>query len=488
MPTDRLCLSGFAPSSAPLVTREHDGRRLVIAAANAAAAALGLTPGTALAHAQAMVPGLHIADADRPGDGAALARLAGDCLRLCPLTAPDGDGVWLDVTGSTHLHGGEHAMVAALVRHMADNGLAARAAMAGTPGAAHAMARHGGQAVIVVPPEDTAAALAPLPVACLRLQPGTVATLRRLGLDTVGQLAALPRGPLARRMGAMVLQRLDQALGRVAEPITPVVPPGLPSARASFAEPLLTAESLVAVIAHLTAQLCTGLEKSGRGVRQLDLLFERVDGTVQAIRIGTAQPSRNARHLARLLDEQVERVDPGLGVDAMQLVAPLVEGLSYTQSDSLAADGDADMASLVDRLSNRLGCSRVWRASVRETAVPERSAARVGAVVPPTGQDWPSWPRPARLLSPPQPVQMTSGLPDYPPAAFTWHRHRHRVRRADGPERVNGEWWQRDGECGAVRDYWHVEDDTGRRFWLYRRGDGVDMSSGDMQWFMHGVF
>ncbi len=461
---------------------------MVIAAADAVAAGLGLRPGMALAHAQAMVPGLHVVDADMDGDRAAVARLAAWCLRLSPLTAPDGDGVWIDATGCTHLQGGEAAMLAALLARLEADGVTARAAVADTPGAAHALARHAAEPVTIIPPGGTVAAVADLPVAALRLEGDALATLRRLGLDRIADLAALPRAPFARRFGAAVLRRLDQALGRVAEPITPVVPPDVPQTRLAFPEPLLTAESFVAVIARLVRQLCTRLEQAGLGARQLDLLFERVDGTVAAIRIGTARPSRNPGHLGRLLEERVETVDPGLGVDAMQLVVPLAEPLAYTQLAQLADEAEADVATLVDRLSNRLGADRVWRTAPTESDVPERSVRHVSAVAPPGRADWPHWPRPTRLMHPPQPVQMTSVLPDQPPLAFTWRRHQHRVRRADGPERVAGEWWRRDAEAGAVRDYWRVEDESGRRFWLYRRGDGQDCATGDLQWFVHGVF
>ena len=461
---------------------------MVVAAADAAAQALGLHPGMALAHAQAMVPGLQVVDADLPGDAAARARLAAWCLRLSPLTAPDTDGLWIDATGCSHLHGGEAPMLNAVLARLAADGFAAQAAIADTPGAAHALARHAAGPVIIAPPGGAAQAIASLPVDSLRLLEDAVITLRRLGLDTVGALAALPRAPLSRRFGAAVLQRLDQALGRVAEPITPVTPPDTPQARLAFAEPLLTAESFCAVITRLVATLCGTLERAGLGARHLDLVFERVDGTVQAVRIGTARASRDARHLARLLEEQVETVDPGLGVDAMRLVSPYAEPLAFAQIANLAAEPEADMATLVDRLSNRLGAHRVWRAAPVESDVPERSVRQVSAVAPPGGSAWPSWPRPARLLTPPQPVEMTSGLPDHPPAAFTWRRHRHRVRRADGPERIAGEWWQREAEIAALRDYWQVEDEAGRRFWLYRRGNGQDPATGDLRWFVHGVF
>jgi protein ImuB len=461
---------------------------MVVWAVDAVAQGLGLRPGTALAQAQAMVPGLVIADADPAGDAAALVRLAAWCLRLSPLTAADTDGIWIDATGCTHLHGGERPMLGVIQARLAEDGVVARAAIADTPGAAHALARYAADAVTVAPPGGTAAALAPLPVAALRLESEAVAMLRRLGLDTVGDLAALPRAPFARRFGAAVLQRLDQAMGRVAEPITPVTPPNTPQARLAFPEPLLTAESFVAVIARLVRRVCHTLECAGQGARHLDLLFDRVDGGTQAIRIGTARPSRDARHLARLLEEQVERVEPGLGVEAMRLVVPLAEPLAFTQTTNLAAGMEADIAMLVDRLSNRLGGGRVWRAAPVQSDVPERSVARVAAVAAPLGASWPGWPRPARLLHPPQAVQATSALPDHPPAAFVWRRRQHRVRRADGPERIQGEWWRRDGEWGAVRDYWQVEDETGRRFWLYRRGDGQHAATGDLQWFLHGVF
>ena len=496
----------------PLVTTAHDGRRMAVAAVDAAAAALGLHPGMTLAQAQALVPNLAPLPADPEADTAALRRLAGWCLRYAPLTAPDApDGIWLDITGCAHLHGGETKLLRDLVGRLEAQGLAARAAAADTPGAAHAVARFSGEAVRVIPVSDAEAALAPLPIASLRLPAETAEGLRLLGLETVAQLAATPRAPLARRFGSVVATRLDQALGTVFEPIAPVFPPDLVQARRTFIEPLLTAEAFATVIAHLTAQVCADLEKAGQGARRLDLLFERVDGSVQYLRAGTARPSRDARHLARLLGEKLERIDPGLGVEAMHLVAPRVEPLIYAQTAASLSDGEAadkDVSPLVDRLENRLGTHRIWRAEPVESDVPERSVRRESALAPrhsmlplrsaslsrrsappPRHPGWPAdLPRPVRLLDPPQPGDAMALLPDQPPIAFTWRRVRHRVRRADGPERIAGEWWKRAGEMRSVRDYFRVEDEEGRRFWLFRRGDGEDAATGDLRWFLHGFF
>lgn len=445
-----------------------------------------------LAQAQARVPGLAIRPADPSGDARALAELAAWCLRWTPLAAAaQPDGAWLDITGSVHLAGGEAALLQDLIGRLAAQRIAVRVACADTPGAAHAVARSGTDRVAVIAPGATETALAALPVALLRLPPDEVATLHRLGLDRIGALALAPRAPLARRFGPGLLLRLDQAMGRVSEPIQPVTPPELAQHRLDFAEPLLTAEAFATAIQHLTPPVCAALERAGQSARRLDLVFTRVDGALEAIRIGTAGPSRAPAHLARLLAERLETVDPGLGVEAMQLIATLTEPLSFTQPGTMLGRHHAvpPVTHLVDRLSNRLGAARVFRLAPRESDVPERSVRRVPPLAPPTGASWPiSLPRPSRMMRPPQPVDALALLPDHPPVAFTWRRVRHRVRRADGPERIRGKWWRSERETWAVRDYFAVEDEQGHRFWLFRAGDGMDPASGPMSWFLHGVF
>ncbi len=458
----------------------------VVMAVDAAATALGLRPGMKLAQAQALVPGLKVHDADLLADAALLRRLAEWCLRYAPLTAVDPpDGLWIDVTGSTHLHGGEMRLPRDLVSRLNSQGLAARTAVADTPAIAHAVARFGSGGV-VPPGEDV---MAVFPIEALRLPANMLADLRLMGFEQIGPLAAAARAPLARRFGVELTKRLDQAAGVVFEPIVPVAPSALIQARLGFVEPLLTAEAFSTVIASLVAQICGDLERAGLGARRLDLRFERVDGSVQAIRIGTARPVRDARHLARMLDERLECVDPGLGVEAMHLIVAMADTLGFVQAaSSLVAEASPDLAPLVDRLVNRLGEGEVYRLVPVESDVPERSIRQVPALTQMTG-GWPvDLPRPVRLLHPPQPIDAMALLPDHPPVAFTWRRVRHKVRHADGPERIAGEWWKRDQEWVSVRDYFRVEDEDGRRFWLFRRGNGSDMETGDMRWFLHGFF
>jgi protein ImuB len=477
----------------PLITAGSDGRRMQVAAADRAALALGIRPGMALAHARAMVPGLVVEDADPEGDSAALARMAAWCLRYSPLTAGDHpDGVWIDITGCAHLQGGEAALLADMLERIAGGGTQARAAAADTPGAAHAVARFGPDQAAVVASGGHQAAIAPLPTAALRLPPETVSALRRLGFERVGQMAETARGPLVRRFGQQVALRLDQASGRVFEPIQPAVPDGVAAHRLAFIEPLLTAEAFGTVIDELLKAVCGELEAAGQGARRLDLLFERIDGSVQAVRTCTSAPSRDAAHLARLLRERLETVDPGMGVEAMQLRVPLAEAQAFRQAAGLAGGDHPEgggIAALIDRLENRLGPGSVWRAAPVGSDVPERSVAAIPAAGGAPACSWPpGLPRPVRLLDPPQPVAAIALLPDQPPVAFTWRRKRHRIMRADGPERIRGEWWRRNAEVAAVRDYFAVEDEEGCRFWLFRRGDGSDPASGDLRWFLHGLF
>jgi protein ImuB len=444
----------------------------------------------AVTQARAMVPGLELREAEPEADSAFLGRLAlFAAKRWTPGAAVSGpDGLWLDLTGVAHLFGGEEAMCRRIIRFCARLGFTARIAVAGTPGAAHALARFSSTAFCQ--PGGEAEALARLPVASLRIDENVLGAARRLGIERIGDLVAMPRGPLQRRFGKTLLMRLDQAFGRAAEPIDPVVPEDPPEAELRFAEPIASAEAIEEALRELMRRLVATLEKGGLAARVLVLLCARIDGAEQRVGIGTARATRDAAHLLRLLVPKIETIEPGFGIEAMRLVAVRAEPLRPQPIDSaLTGDKPAhDLVPLIDRLAMRLGTRRLFRTSAVESDVPERSLRRTGPLE--VAVEWPrEWPRPVRLLSPPERVDnVVALLPDQPPRRFTWRGRSYAVRQADGPERIHGEWWKRSGEAEAVRDYFQVEDEAGERFWLYRRGDGVDARTGDLSWYMHGVF
>ena len=494
-PTDRVrrkAGSAAPPAETPLVLIGREGNRRLVLAADRTALAAGLRVGMTVTRAQVMVPGLLVQDAEPVADAEALERLALWVMqRFTPVVAADpADGIVLDSTGADHLHGGEGAMLEGLVGRLAMSGVTSRAAVADTWGAAHALARYRQDPVTIAPPGHGASAIVSLPLEALRIAPSVAADLRLLGFERIGDLLAQPRGPLILRFGPELIRRIDQALGILAEPIEPIRTLDLIEARRAFAEPIGAAETIARYIGKLSVELSGRLEANGLGARRLDLICHRVDSQAQAIRVGTATPVRDAKRLTRLLCDRIETIDPGFGIEVMTLAASAAEPLIPRQSVSTLIDeGVPDVSDLVDTLMNRVGEGAIYRLAPVASDVPERSVCQVPALAAETGTGWPGhWPRPSRLLPQPELVEAVALLPDHPPASFTWRGIRRRVKRADGPERVFGEWWKRDAELHAVRDYFRVEDVAGERYWLFRAGDGEDLATGSHRWFLHGIF
>lgn len=479
------------PPEAPLVLIRREGTRRLVLAANAAAQAAGVRLGMPVTKAQVLVPGLIVQDADLAADAEALDRMAVWLLRFAPVVATDPpDGIVIDSTGADHLHGGEAAMLEGLIGRLAMSGVTARAAIADTWGAAHALARHAAGPISIAPANHGISILDHLPLEALRISAQTAAALRTLGFQRVGDLAAQPRAPLTVRFGPELGRRLDQASATIGEPIEPIRTADLIEVRRAFAEPIGAAETIARYIGKLVGQLCERLEERGLGARRLDLLCHRVDNRAQAVRVGMAIPVRDPKRLTRLLCDKIETIAPGFGIEVLTLAATIAEPLERKQTvSSLVEESVPDVSGLVDTLMNRVGDRAIYRLAPVASDVPERSVCRIPAMAAETGAAWPGhWPRPSRLLPHPEAVETVALLPDHPPVAFTWRGVRRRVRRADGPERVFGEWWKRDAELAAVRDYFRVEDDAGERFWLYRAGDGEDAATGSHLWFVHGIF
>ncbi|RVM42496.1 DNA polymerase Y family protein, partial [Sinorhizobium meliloti] len=271
--------------------------------------------------------------------------------------------------------------------------------------------------------------------------------------------------------------------------IDPIRPAELVEVQKSFAEPIGAPETIEKYVSRLVRQLCLELERRGLGVRRADLIVHRVDNTIQALRAGTAKPVRDIAWLTKLFRDRIDRIEPGFGIEKLGLATILAEPLIEAQSaSSLIEEQVTDVTPLIDVLGNR-GEQRIFRVAPVASDVPERSVRRIAPIADEDGATWPlNWPRPPRLLARPELIEVIALLPDHPPVSFTWRSKRRRVKRADGPERIFGEWWKHSSEWVAVRDYFVVEDDRGERFWIFRSGDGVDAETGSHKWFMHGMF
>jgi protein ImuB len=466
-----------------------------IAAVSLEAARLRLYPGQKATDAFAIVPELQTAEAEPEADAAALEALVDWCVRYSPAVAADApDGLFLDITGVSHLFGGEAEMLADFQGRLAQNGLPFRCAVADTPAAAWALAHYGEDGQVAAPGAQQQA-LAPLPPAALRLDEDAAAQIERLGLKRLSQVFALPRGPFAKRFGKQALMRLDQALGRCGEALAYRRPPTPYVTRLAFAEPISAPEDMARVAHDAAAKLCVRLERENKGARRFELFFHRLDGKSPSVAAGLALPGRDAARIAKLLAPKIEAVDPGFGVEVVTITASEVETLSGRQGRIEGAAQPAvedGLSPLIDRLVNRLGEDRVWRAAPVESHVPELSVTR-GRPLAPAGEAraWdPEAPRPVRLFRRPEPLDDVLALtPDDPPRQFRWRGRMHRVSRAEGPERVAEEWWKRDVEevsVAHVRDYYRVEDAEGARFWVFRAG--LYEAGQPARWWLHGVF
>lgn len=478
------------------------GARLT--AVNEMAEALDLKIGDRLADARAKAGTyVQVRDADPGADAEALRRLALWGLRYTPLSSPwpeamGGDGFFLDVTGASHLFGGEAALLKDLARRLSQFDLTARCALAETPGAAWAMSRfHHGPPVILMPGEEKPA-LSPLPIEALRIDGETSATLRRLGFKTVGTLIDRPRAPFAARFDKHLLTRLDQALGVASEPLVFIMPPALYHARRQLLEPVSHQDAIVAIMARLMHDLAPMLVRDGMGARHLRLDLFRVDGAVTSLDLGLARPSRDSAHVTKLaalkLDRLASDIDAGFGFETLTLSATQVEPMEARQGSLLDSLDDHDTAEgeamLIDSFVHRLGTERVRRLVARASHIPERAGgiALAAQKHAPQQQKPHTGPRPVLLLPKPELAEVLSLLPEGPPRRFRWRGVMRNVAQADGPERIADEWWRgSEAQDHRARDYYVVEDEGGHRFWLFR--EGVQDRETDLpRWFVHGLF
>lgn len=475
----------------PVVLSAQGTHGPVIYALSAEARRRGVQTGARVVDVQAIHPDLHVEPSDAEGDQKLLDRVAMWARRWCPWTVRDGmDGITMDISGAAHLFGGEARMLRDIGQRFKMQGLSTRLAVSPTRGAAQMLARYGSGGVICGP-DDVEVAVAPLPVAALRIDADTVRLLQRLGLKTLGALMEVPRVALMRRFDRMPeeinpLVLLDRALGRTAESLN------APKDAVRWLSRVRLPEPVIDPVPHLDGlaeDLCRQMAKAELGARRLRLTIYRVDGEWRSRDVALASASRDPAHLVRLISGKLEGIDPGFGFDLLTLEALRVEPLALHQ-DHLDGRRDAgrDVAALLDRLTAKLGPEKItWSAWV-QSHVPERVEGRVAAMAgAPEAAVEVARERPLRLLEPAEEIAVLYAVPEGPPARFRWRRVSYLSVRFEGPERVAPEWW-RDRPGTRLRDYYKVEVGDGRRFWIYREGVLGDGRGQDPRWFLQGIF
>ncbi|HEX6226367.1 MAG TPA: DNA polymerase Y family protein [Chryseolinea sp.] len=469
---------------APFVLSAPLHGRMVINATNDIAEANGIERGMVLADARAIIPGLKVLE-DMPGLAKKLLqRLAEWCIRFTPSVAIDPeDGLLLDATGCSHLWGGDASYLSAIAGKLNERGYDVCLSMADTPGVAWAVARFGNQEVIA--PNHHIEALLSLPPDALRLESDTIERLHKLGLHRIGQLLTMPRASLKRRFGETFIRRLDLVLGDETETIETIHPAEPYQERLPCLEPIVTAIGIEMALERLLKSLCCRLQQEQKGLRLVTFKGYRVDGKVVQVGIGTNRPTHNVRHLFKLFEVKLQNLEPALGIELFVLEAQNVEDHYPLQEKLWEGSGgleDERLSELLDRLASKIGV-QATRYLPDEHYWPERSIRAASSLIESNTTEWNNdKQRPMQLLAIPESIEVTAPIPDYPPMLFQHKGKLHRIIKADGPERIEQEWWLQQGQH---RDYYRVEDESGNRYWLFRLGHYDDKK---FQWYIHGFF
>lgn len=470
----------------PFVLAAAERGRMVVKAANIAAEEGGAQVGMVVADCRAILPSLQVFD-EMPGlPEKILTGLAEWCLRFTPVAAIDlPDGLILDISGCAHLWGGERAYLKDIITRLRGFSYDVRAAIADTIGAAWALSRYGSKTAIIEAGNQREA-LQLLPPAALRLPSEVVERLEKLGLYQIKSFIDMPRSALRRRFGETLILQLDKALGAAIEIPLPIMPIQPYQERLPALEPIRTRTGIEIALQNLLEALCARLVKEEKGLRTAIFKGYRVDSNIQQVEIGTNRPTRDAAHLFKLFEQKIGIIEPDLGIELFVLEAQKVEKHT-AELEQLwhigKAEHEKDIAELLDRIAGKLGVSAIHRFLPTERYWPERSIKRATSLQEKPQTAWRTdRPRPVHLLDKPEMIDVMAPLPDYPPVLFRYKGKPHRIRKADGPERIEQEWWQ---EEGAYRDYYCVEDEEGGRYWLFRLGSYADSNP---SWFIHGFF
>lgn len=527
----------------PLLIHAADSRRgRVLRAVSVEAAARGARAGMPLAEAGGLGEGLLAEEHQPEADREALLRLAQRCEAFSPRVGLTEEAfpesLLLDIRGVPHLFGGEQALAREVAAAVRGWGWEARVAVADTIGAAWGLAwagEHVGDAssaptfhtaapassgsnprLAALPrpttaplpgPErsldsagragpwiasrgETRSALAPLPLAALRLPEETLLLLARLGLRRIGELLAIPRPALAARFhtgeNVWLLRRLDQALGLEPELITPHRPPPRWWEAIDLEHPARDRASLETALAELLEPLAARLAGQGTGALTIDCLFQEPSRGPRPLELRFHRPTADAAYWFKLLRLRLERTRLPAEISRLQVEAVLTGPLPRRQRELFPEPTRAaarEWADLIDRLTARLGAEAVRGAELVPDAQPElafglhpltgrrekRRRRRVGTLDP--------LQRPPRLWDPPRLLVVEGGSSREPPETFHWQGRREQIMHWWGPERIETRWWR----GGVCRDYFRVETETGGRFWLFR-------SRRDGRWRIQGEF
>ncbi|MDQ8003482.1 MAG: DNA polymerase Y family protein [Pedobacter sp.] len=465
-----------------LITQERN--KQMIASVSYEAKKLGLRPNMPLADARITLPSLEAFKYQPQKQQKLLKEMAEWFIRYSPHVALNPpDGLFLDITGCT-VWKTEEQHIAEISKRFEEK-YHIQLAIADTLAAAWALAHYA--TTKIAKPNEQLQALLPLPPKALQLDENILQRLAKLGFHTIDSFIHIAPSILRRRFGDEINLKIGQALGQKPEAFEPIREPHPYQERLHCLEPIQTAKGIEIAIENLLEKLCDRLKNEDVGLRKAKLNAYRLDGKLQQISIGTNQASINIKHLFKLFELKIKQIEPDLGIELFEMIVSEVEDLPKQQEALWQLQTQTDLgeiAELLDRISIKAGKNAIRRYLPQEHHWPENSIKAVTDLQQQPETAWQTHkPRPTVLLNQPEPIQVSAPIPDYPPMTFTYKNEMHRIAKADGPERIEQEWWLNEGKH---RDYYYVEDEKGQRYWLFRLGH-YD-SQIPAQWFIHGFF
>ena len=537
MGAERLLRQARVTEEQPFAVVQDTGKTQVISSLSVSAEGWGLSHGQPLRDALAMYPDLITRLQNRQLEARFLASLRRWASKFSPWVAEEiPNALVIDLTGCAHLFGGELGVIQQVELDCLNLGLSVHIGMADTKGAAWALARYAGQPLglsrtgdaidqeapatrsravkrrnwerggqllrlqssqsgfaRIAAPGFTQQALAPLPVAALRLEDHVITSLNRLGLRRVENLMDQPRAAIARRFGKGTIYRMDQALGVAPEPISPAKQSLHLACRLTLPEPIGLIEDMLAALDKLLPRLAASLTAKGRGVRRLRLEAYRTDQTMQSVEVGLARPSADMALIRQLLVIKLEDIKVEFGIDVLRVVAAQTEPIYAHQHKGKIKAGPAvaarlsqntELDDLIGKLGARIGLEAITRLHPGDSHIPEKASQVLAAAWSMPQMDWPIVLR-ARPLIYFQPEPIVAAEVPKVPLHFKWRGQSHELQSAQGPERIAPEWWLEERAWrSGTRDYWQVVTKSGDRLWLYFAHGGA-ISGG---WFCHGRF
>ncbi len=476
------------PKNIPIAIHQKIQNKMMLTEVNAIAIQQNITSTMLLADAKTVVPHLISFDDDEIFFEKIIAHIADWCIRFSPdvgiLTPND---IVVDVTGCTHLWKGEQNYLNDIYNRLAKIGYQVYLGLASTIGTAWAVAHYQKENTIVQKGKEQTA-LYYLPPACLRIDELVHQKLIHLGLKQFHQIVAIKSHSLMRRFGHELVTQIQYALGYKDEFFKPIKLKVVFTERLPCIEPITTRIGIEIALKKMLEMVCLNLKNNTLGIRIARFTCYRIDGKSYTITIHTQEATINVNYVFKLFELKIKNIAPGLGIELFVLEA-IETNTCFPKQNMFwqrkeAHVFDKEILSLVDKVSNKLGVDSIYKYLPQAHYWPERSFKKVTNVLATKTTHWNNKaPRPTYILTKPELIHVAAPVPDYPPILFTYKNKVHKIMKADGPERIEQEWWIKDG---SHRDYFYVEDQLGQRYWLFRLGH-YDMEKNN-QWYLHGFF